>query len=185
MEKEPKEVSLVIGGLSFIPLIGVLFGIFAILYGLITKKRGGKKLAIMGAAGIGFTVMAYSALFYFGFVQRGGVFDSLRTQLAEQSLVSTVQAIEFYKIQNGEYPPSLEILEKSYPAGSNASLFVRDSSVSRGAQTMPYFYYELVDGEHYYLLGTGPDGVPFTQDDILPKIQVKPSGKSGFLVKTP
>ena len=39
----------VIGGMSFIPLIGVVFGMIAIIWGFFTKKLGGKKLAIVGA----------------------------------------------------------------------------------------------------------------------------------------
>ena len=35
----------VVGGLSFIPLIGVLFGVIAVLWGLFTKKNGGKTQA--------------------------------------------------------------------------------------------------------------------------------------------
>ena len=34
----------VIGGVSFIPGIGIIFGIIAIIWGLVTKKLGGKKI---------------------------------------------------------------------------------------------------------------------------------------------
>src|SRR5208283_1587576 len=107
----------VIGGLSFIPVIGVLFGIIAIIWGLVTKKLGGKKLALIGTAGIAFTVVLYSGLFYFGVMQRGGVYD------------------------------------------------------------------ELIDENHYYLLGVGQDGKPFTSDDILPRVEVGPNSKVGLLIK--
>jgi hypothetical protein len=57
MNEEQKQEKLgafpyVIGGLSFIPMLGVLFGVIAIIWGLVTKKLGGKKLAIVGACGI-------------------------------------------------------------------------------------------------------------------------------------
>jgi len=65
----------VVGGMSFIPLIGVLFGFAAIAWGLATKKLGGKRLAAIGGAGIAFTLVLYGALFYFGFAQRGGIYD--------------------------------------------------------------------------------------------------------------
>ena len=42
----------VVGGISYIPLIGVPIGIITIIYGLITRKRGGKILALIGAGGI-------------------------------------------------------------------------------------------------------------------------------------
>jgi len=171
----------VIGGMSFIPLIGVLFGIVAIVWGLVTKKLGGKKLALIGAGGIAFTIVLYSALFYFGFVQRGGIYDDLRTQLSESSITSLVQAIEFYKTQNGEYPESLEVLQKSLPKDS--LVFVFDpASVNLGGEQR-YYHYELIDNEHYYLLGVGPDGQPFTQDDVLPKIEVGSQSKVGLVIK--
>lgn len=104
--------------MSFILLIGVLFGLAAIVWGLITKKGGGKKLALIGGGGIVFTGALYSALFYFGFVQCGGVYDDLRAKLSETTITSLVQATEFYKAQNGEYPESLEALRKSQPVNS-------------------------------------------------------------------
>ncbi|MCP4094680.1 MAG: type II secretion system protein G, partial [Planctomycetaceae bacterium] len=82
----------VIGGVSFIPGIGIFFGIVAIIWGLATKKLGGKKLAVVGACGIGFSVILYGALFYFGFVQRGGVYDDLRVQLSKNTITSLVQS---------------------------------------------------------------------------------------------
>ncbi|MGO9446630.1 MAG: hypothetical protein ACLPXB_17930, partial [Thiobacillaceae bacterium] len=105
----------VIGGMSFVPLVGVLFGIIAIVWGLVTKKLGGKRLAAIGAGGIGFTIVIYGALFYFGFAQRGGVYDDLRTKLAQTTINSLVQSIEFYKLQHGRYPESLKALQDSLP----------------------------------------------------------------------
>lgn len=60
----------VIVGLSFIPFAGVLFGIIAIIWGLVTKKLGGKKLAVVGAIGIVCTIIIYTCLFYFVFMKQ-------------------------------------------------------------------------------------------------------------------
>ena len=170
----------VIGGVSFIPGIGILFGIIAIIWGLVTKKLGGKKLAIIGASGIGFSVVLYSALFYFGFSQRGGVYDDLRAKLSKSTITSLVQAIEFYKIQNGKYPKSLEILRKSLP--ENSMVFVHDPTHVQMAGEPRYYHYELKDQKHYYLLGVGPDEKPYTSDDVLPTIEVKPNSNVGLLI---
>jgi|SRR5208283_1405523 len=172
----------VIGGLSFIPLIGVLFGIIAIIWGLVTKNLGGKKLALIGTAGIVFTILLYSGLFYFGVMQRGGVYDALRVKLAESNLTQLVQAIEFYKTQNGQYPDSLKTLKESLP--TNSMVFINDPTQITSKGESRYFYYELVDENHYYLLGVGPDGKPFTSDDILPKVEVGTNSKVGLLIKT-
>jgi hypothetical protein len=170
----------VIGGVSFIPGIGIIFGIIAITWGLVTPKLGGKKLSIIGACGIGLSVILYGSLFYFGFVQRGGVYDDLRAQLSKNTITSLVQAIEFYKTQNGNYPDSLETLRKSLP--ENSMMFVHDPMHVQMGGEPRYYYYELKDPSHYYLLGVGPDEKPFTSDDIVPNIEVKPNSGIGLLI---
>ena len=173
----------VIGGLAYIPLVGIVFGAVALVWGFVTKKSGGRRLAAIGAGGIAFTVILYSALFYFGFAQRGGIYDDLRSKLAASTLTSLVNAIETYRLQTGRYPDSLETLRQSLPKNSTVTVFdptdVQMNTKSR------YFHYELVDSDHYYLLSVGPDGQPFTQDDILPNVEVKPGSKLGLLTKRP
>jgi hypothetical protein len=169
----------VTAGLSFVPLIGVLFGVISIIWGLVTKKAGGKKLVVIGACGIGFTIVLYGSLFYFGFVQRGGVYDDLRTKLAQSTLNSAVPAIEFYRVQNGKYPESLEVLQKSLPKESFV-LLSDPTFVGFGAKPT-YFYYEWVGEDHYYLRGIGADRKPFTADDIVP--QVTDGGNVGLLIE--
>jgi hypothetical protein len=174
----------VIGGLSFIPLLGVLFGLIAIVWGLSAWRGGGKKLALVGAAGIGFTILVYGALFYFGFAQRGGVYDDLRMKLAQSNLNSLVQSVEFYKLSHGEYPDSLETLKASSQKGSFESLYVIDPRISSAGKGDQYFYYRKVDADHYYLRGVAPDGKPFSPGALVP--QIAPSGgKLGLLTDPP
>ncbi len=185
MNEQPKPLgafAFVIGGMSFIPLVGVFFGLIAIVWGLVTKKTGGKKLALIGGGGISFTILLYSALFYFGFVQRGGIYDELRSRLSETTLTLLVQTIEFYKAQNGKYPESLEVLKNSLPEDSMVFIFDPAEAVKMGEQPRHY-YYELIDSEHYYLLGLGADGQPFTPDDLLPKVEVDAQSKVGLIIK--
>jgi hypothetical protein len=169
----------VIGGVSFIPGIGIIFGIIAIIWGLATKKLGGKKLAIIGACGIGFSVILYGSLFYFGFVQRGGMYDDLRVQLSKSTITSLVQAVEFYKTQNGQYPESLEALRKSLP--KNSMVFVHDPTLVQMGGEPRYYHYELKGENHYYLLGVGPDEKPYTSDDVLPNIELNQNSGVGLL----
>ena len=171
----------VVGGMSFIPLLGVLFGIIAIVWGLVTKKGGGKRLAAIGAGGIGFTIVIYGALFYFGFAQRGGVYDDLRAKLAQSTINSLVPSIELYKTQNGRYPESLKILQDSLPKDGFVTVF--DPSVVALGGEPRYFFYERVGEDHYYLRGLGADGKPFTADDVVPQIALQPGSKIGLLVE--
>ena len=186
MSEKPEKLSglpFVVGGLSFIPLIGVLFGIVAIVWGLVTRRPGGRKLALVGAGGIAFTILLYGGLFYFGFVQRGGLYDDLRAKLAQSVLNSVVPAIEVYKLQHGSYPESLEQLRKSLPKDS--FVFVYDPTVMPFGSEPRYFFYERVGADHYYLRGVGPDGEPFTADDILPQIDLSAGGRLGLLIEPP
>jgi hypothetical protein len=171
-----------VAGMSFIPLIGVLFGLVAIVWGLVTPKRGGKRIAAIGSGGIAFTIVLYGALFYFVFAQRGGIYDELRTKLAQSSINSLVPMIEFYKIQNGKYPESLEALRASLPKDTFAMVF--DPSVPSGLEARPrYFFYERVGDDHYYLRGLGADGQPFTADDIVPQVPSAPDSKLGLIIQ--
>jgi hypothetical protein len=170
----------VVGGMSFIPLLGILFGISSIVWGVIARRRGGGKLALVGALGIGFSLALYSGLFYFGFVQRGGVHDDLRRDLATTLLGNLVEAVEFYKVQHGRYPASLEELATSLPEKAFKSIY--DPSV-RGEPRE--FYYERLEGDvGYYLLGVGPDGVPFTPDDILPRVPAVAGSQLGMRIRS-
>lgn len=171
----------VIGGMAFIPLIGVLFGVAAIAWGLATNKSGGKRLAAIGAGGIGFTVVLYGALFYFGFAQRGGIYDDLRTQLAQRTINELVPWIEMFKLEHGRYPASLEVLQSSVQKYGFVS--VVDPSAGVFERKSNFFFYERTGAGHYYLRGVGPDGKPFTDDDIVPQIPVPPGSRLGLLTQ--
>lgn len=182
---EPKEkisgLPFVFAGLSFIPLLGVPLGIVAIVLSAASKKQGRLKVVLIASSGICFTMFLYGSLFYFGFVQRGGIYDDLRKELAQSNLNTLVQTVEFYKVQHGEYPESLKALQESLPR--NSMVFVIDPSDIRFLGSPRYFYYERVGHDHYYLRGVGPDGIPFTSDDILPQIKTGPETKLGLLLE--
>ncbi len=180
-QQKPSTVSYVFSALSFVPGLGFLIGVLVLIWGLVSKAPGAKIIARIAAGGLAFNVAIYSALFYFGFAKRGGVYDDLRSKLAESTLTNLVQAIEFYKLQNGHYPDTLQTLQKSLPKDS--LIFVFDpTDVKFGGQPR-YFYYELVDAGHYYLRGVGPDGIAFTADDIVPKIAAATNSNIGLLTE--
>jgi hypothetical protein len=174
----------VIGGLSFFPLLGVAFGIAAIIWGLSARQRGGMKLALIGAAGIMFSVLLYGGIFYFGFVQRGGIYDDLRAKMAQNSLNSLVQSVEFYKVSHGDYPDSLDTLKASQKAGALDAVFVMDPRLLPDGKGDRQFYYKRVDADHYYLRGVALDGKPFSPGALVPQVSA-PAGKIGLLTEAP
>jgi hypothetical protein len=165
-----------IGGASFIPLFGVVFGLIAIIWGI---ARRAWQLILLGVCGILVTVVIYGSLFYFGLFQRGGIFDKLRSQLAVTILNDAVKEIEFYKLQHGHYPPKLAELDpkdktqmaKTFDPSINDLNWKRDR----------HFFYQLdPSGSFYFLRSVGPDGVPFTADDIVPTIPKNEREKTGL-----
>lgn len=172
----------VLAAISFIPLIGLLFGIAALVLSILGwRKRGAKIVALIASLGMLCTVALYGALFYFGFVQRGGVYDELRQQLTVNTLSTLVSEIEFYRLQHGVYPESLEQLQESQP---NKPIFIVDtSSPPFSAEPFRLFYYERSGDAHYYLRSVGNDGKAFTADDILPHIEQTENSKIGLLLQ--
>jgi hypothetical protein len=180
----PKKIpafAYVVGGLSFIPLFGIVFGVIAIIWGIIALTRGGRNLAIVGAIGIGVGSLPFGYLFYLS-SQKGGVVDDLNAQMAQGMLNQAVLAVEFYKVQHGEYPESLEVLRKSLPKGS--FIFLQDTRVRVPENPPRDFYYKRIGTNHYYLRGVAPDGRPFSRGALVP--QVETSGTDlGLLTDIP
>jgi hypothetical protein len=165
-----------IGGASFIPLVGVVFGLIAIVWGIARRTW---QLIVLGACGILFTIVIYSALFYFGFFYRGGMFDELRSDLAVSMLNDCVKEIEFYKLQHGHYPASLSEVDPKdkmqFPKCFDPTI------ISFNPKRDRHFFYQLdASGSFYFLFSVGPDGIPFTADDIFPTIPADERAKTGL-----
>jgi hypothetical protein len=122
----------------------------------------------MGCAGAVIVVIGlmFVALFYFGFVQRGGVYDAMRVQLAQGQLNQLVPYIELYRTQRGAYPDTLEQVAEIIPA--NTAVMIQDVSFVQIGPNGRLYHYERVGDDHYILRGVGADGAPFTGDDIIP-----------------
>ena len=169
--KQMNWVPYTIGAASFIPAVGVLFGLVAIIVGIARRAR---MIIVLGASGILFSVFLYVALF-----SSGGVYARLDSGLAVYVLGEAVKEIESYKLQHGRYPASLSEVE---PKGKKRINSFIDPTATHGGKTLNgRFYYQLdPSGEFYYLRSVGPDGVPFTGDDILPSLPEDERKKTGL-----
>lgn len=164
--KNPPTLLYVIGGMSFIPLIGFFLGIITIIIGIIFYSvKNTKAIPIfLGIGGMMFTIILYSSLYYFGFVQRGGVFDDLRKNLDRQCLTMLVKEIELYKVTHGSYPETLYKLDSTNRTVSITDPILKQISKKKNDTI---FYYQLVN-DGYYLFSVGYDLNAFTKDDIFP-----------------
>lgn len=160
-----------LGLLCLIPLVGAFVGLVLLLFGLIKYKD--KWLVIIGAFGIVFTIVIYSWLFVS--MKHSDTFKEGFSKLSQMQLNSLVKNVEFYKLQNAEYPERLEQLQED-------DQLVPIHDVIQGARMKPnsYYHYERV-GDKYLLFSSGPDGVPHTKDDLYPQITIRDSSKIGLI----
>ena len=134
----------------------------------------------LGVAVVGLIVM-FTGLFYFGFVQRGGVYDGLRVELNQSLLNNLMPQIELYKIEHGTYPGTLEQLAASAP--KNTQIMIYDSTITGLPPTPRTFFYRRVGCDHYYLRAVGPDNTPFTADDLVPNFDPNSATRLGLLTQ--
>ncbi|MFZ2103610.1 MAG: type II secretion system protein GspG, partial [Oricola sp.] len=122
------------------------------------------------------------------FMQRGGIYDDLRTKLAEQQLNSLVMVIEFHRVLHGEYPPSLEAMQEAMQedarALERAAAYDPRPISPFGQSAEHFFYYSKVDDSHYYLRAVGPDGKPWSEGSFGP-VFTQGQGTLGLLTGPP
>ena len=179
-DKKLGTFPLVMASMSFIPMIGVLFGSIALIWGACSSNKEAKKLVVLGACGIGFNAILIGMLVYYLFIQKGALLTPVVSERETVQLTSLVKSVEFYRVQHGHYPESLQKLnDDSSPTSvvASTSLFVITHDFAR-------IHYELKDSDqtHYYLLNVGKDGKPFTGDDVVPSLQLAPGSQVGLLI---
>lgn len=188
MEKEESKVTVVeyvLGFCSFIPLVGVLLGILSIVFGALKFKSGGWKLVLLGVGGILFTVGLYGAMFLFMFSGKNNMMSDMQQQMAKGNLRQCVMELEFYRQVHGQYPDKLEdpVDAKRPFAGGMVSFLDQTGGFPNSMKAQLFYYEKTPDGTGYYLLGRGPDGEPFTADDILPDLSTDELAHSSFRKK--
>lgn len=105
-------------------------------------------------------------------------YDSAWVNNSQETLNVMVKAIEGYNKKNKNYPSSLTDVEEIKIIDFDFSFRIKykDSSIFG----IP-FYYEKVDSESYYLASVGKDGIPKTNDDLLPQIKFGDEKKVGLI----
>ena len=157
------------GLLCLIPLVGALVGIALILYGIFKYKD--KILIAIGVFGVVFTVVVYASLFYN--LEHGKSAGEQFAKIAQLDLNSLAPDIEFYKIQNGAYPDSLDELRRD-----NKFIVITDPLLVRKMDK------NRLDSNRYTLYSVGIDGIPHTADDIYPSVG-QDSSKFGLVRRMP
>jgi len=151
-----------LGLLCLIPLVGAFVGLGLLLYGLLKYKD--KWLSIIGAAGIVWTIIVYSTLFYAG--THAAVFKKGFESISQMQLNSLVKNIEFYKLEHGQYPDNLKQLlddDKLAP--------INDAVQGMNTKADSYYNYKKI-GDKYLLFSSGQDGIPTQKTTCFHKSQL-------------
>jgi hypothetical protein len=160
-----------LGLLCIIPLVGAFVGMGLLLYGILRYKD--KWLTIIGAAGIFWTILIYSTLFYAG--KHASVFKKGFEDISQMQLNSLIKDIEFYKLLHGKYPDNLkQLLEDDKLAPIN------DAAQGMNSKGNIYYNYEKI-GTKYTVFSSGQDGIPNTIDDLFPQVAITDSSKIGLI----
>lgn len=167
----------VMGGLAYFPLIGIAFGAMAIAWGFANRKKGGRVLALIGAAGAAFNGICIAAVFYFAAVQS----EETGAQLTKRRITSLTYAIEFHKAQTGYYPADLYTLKQAMPQDQDSILL--DPMGEKTSDRARSFNYTLVGPDHYLLRSAGADGKLYTRDDISPDVELAVGSKVGLIIE--
>lgn len=153
------------GLLGFIPNIGVITGIILIVKGFQYSK---KSLILIGIADILFTV-------FFWIVLLPLLNPNGQQNISQMQINSLLKTIEFYKLQNGQYPDSLQQL-----LNDDNFAPIKDAIQLDKNRHNTYFNYEKL-GDKYLLFSSGQDGIPNTADDLHPVFSSKDSSKIGLI----
>lgn len=164
------------GIFTIIPIVGLIIGILFFRKGIIIKDR---ILCFIGALGI----MITGAFFVGGLLysKYSDVGKAKRVELAQYSLNQVMRDVEFYKLQFGHYPDSLQELKFV-----DITVFIMDPLSQKGifSRMLDYLNYKKIDSAHYTLFSAGLDQIRHTSDDIYPFVPNSDSGKSGLVRKS-
>jgi hypothetical protein len=163
-----------IGILCLIPVIGFFAGLVVLILGIVHYKD--KVFIIMGAIGMLITIGIYGSMIYF--VQTSGIVKDGFANIAQIQLNDLVKDIEFYKLQNGTYPDSLQQIQTK---DSFTSIDDPTQAFNGNKKSITYQYRRK--GNKYLLFSVGKDGKPNTSDDIYPNLSNADTSKLGFIRK--
>ncbi len=158
----------ILAGISFIPLIGIFIGIICIVIAVVGKKSNSKLLGGLGFAGILFSVVLYGSLFYKAF--NNEEFSKGFEVHAISAMTSLVRHVEYYKLQQGAYPESMDSLRSNLKEGEMVFSYDMSAPMNMSSPQRDFYFEVINDGANYLLFGIGQDATPFTQDDIFPII---------------
>ncbi len=150
--------------LCLLPGFGLIIGLFLIFFAVFEFKSRSFILIILGEMAISvlfFILLKNDAEYQFHYSKESAV---LFSREVVDDLNSIEQKLKDFKLKFGNYPDSLEQLEKEYP-----ELHIKDPLSARNPKinkSVDYNYHSF--DTTYLLFSSGIDAIPNTKDDIYP-----------------
>jgi len=178
--------SLVCGCFFFIPLLGQLLGLLAIILGifaLVMISKDKQTLKGNGLAITGIVLGAISIIIAPLYIISTFVFLAPHVGSSEKARLTAVKAdieaniptaLKLYEIDNGSYPTTEEGLQALLEAPASARNWNGPylKKMPKDPWGNPYQYKFITDERgnprEYRLFSSGPDGIEGTNDDIMP-----------------
>ena len=127
----------VLAGISFNPLIGALTGIICILNAVISRRPNSKLLGFLGFCGVMVSVVLYGIVLPSMF--NNADFSKKFEPHAISAMTSLVRNIEYLKLQNGEYPQSIEEIRASLKEGEMVISFDVSGPAKMGEKQRDFY----------------------------------------------
>ena len=155
--------------LCLIPGFGILIGIVLLCYAIFVFRNLKLIFVILLTIGAGILLLKLDGYYLNRDLKYGKEHDNDFSLLAADDLDKIVQHLDLYKLQHGEYPDSLQQLQKQDP-----TLNIMDPLLGRNSAAHKFinYYYQRKD-DSYILFSSGIDGIPNTKDDIYPRKAIK------------
>ncbi|HTR31400.1 MAG TPA: hypothetical protein VMH27_19140 [Puia sp.] len=152
-----------------IPGIGVLVGIILCIYAIARFKSTPLVLTILLMTAGGFGVAKLDSYYLANRMRTSKDVENGLILLVPNNLDLIVECLQKYKVRHGEFPDSLQQLEREA-----ALVPVKDPFLGKHPEAHKSFYYNYQKtSEGYVLFSSGPDGIPHTKDDIYPRKPLK------------
>lgn len=162
------------GLLGLFPNVGLICGIVLSIRGIFQYRD--YKLVLVGFGDILFTLIFWMAFNYY--TTHSSTFQKLDMETTQGQLNTLFKTIEFYKVENGVYPDSLEQLKKD-----DKTLSIYDFMTMSSVSHKMVLYNYSKSGQKYHLFSSGLDGIPNTSDDIYPQMRKEDTAKFGLILK--
>jgi hypothetical protein len=163
--------------LSFVPILGIVFGGAGATWGLVSSRPRAIRAALIAMTGALLNIVVMFLL-GMGVGAKPAAALQARHDLTQTELLAVVVALEDYHAAEHAYPPSLQVLQRRMLPRR----IVPTMDLSAGPLHFPHEYRYVVapDGETYDLYAAGPDNVAGTADDVRPLLPDSIRVRSGY-----